>query len=229
MPCDDPQQLVWPNHCSHTSGKCFPFVLCSIIYALPAGFHPVTWQANVHKGVPVTIAQMSCCATGSSCKTRVAQQPACSSVIQPLNVYPSPKFPLVAPRFCADWNLLSQRATGPCVRPTIRYVHALWSRQSLSSANCSIYSWRICIITIVSGGFKDDEEDNRLMRIWSSLWKVFGCVWVSPSLDFHRCYLFSFLPDQPHLPTPRFSIDNISYTFSIPGHMALFFLQAGYA
>ena len=44
-------------------------------------------------------------------------------------------------------------------------------------------------------------------------------VWVSPSLDFHRCYLFSSLPDQPHLPTPRFSIDNISYTFSILGHM----------
>ena len=32
------------------SGSLYPpFVLCSIIYALPAGLHPAIWQANVHK------------------------------------------------------------------------------------------------------------------------------------------------------------------------------------
>ena len=220
---DDPQQLVWPNHCSHTSGKCFPFVLCSIIYALPAGFHPVTWQANVHKGVPVTIAQMLW--QGRRAKHGSHNNQPAPLLFSHLTFIHHPSFLLSLP----DSALIeiyypNEPPALVSDRPYVMFTrdgHANHSRLQTARYIADEYASSRLLVVV-----------SRMMRKTIDWWGACGrsvCVWVSPSLDFHRCYLFSFLPDQPHLPIPRFSIDNISYTFSIPGHMALFFLQAGYA
>ena len=114
-------------------------------------------------------------------------------------------------------------------RPYVMFTrdgHANHSRLQTARYIADEYASSRLLVVVSRMMRKTIWSDEDLKQPVEGLWV---CVWVSPSLDFHRCYLFSSLPNQPHLPIPRFSIDNISYTFSIPGHMALFFLKAGYA
>ena len=124
-----------------------PFLLWSIIYALPAGLHPVIWQTNLHKAsvwwwhrchvMPCAITVQS--QQNIQCECVIGgwhnNQTALLFTHCPLNVYPSPKFPPVAPWFSPDWNLLSpsnQQQQPPAAVSGQPYVmFAQWSHQSL--------------------------------------------------------------------------------------------------
>ena len=143
----DPQQLVWPNHCSHT-GKWLPLSpFCTLLHHLCAasGFASCHMTSKRTQGCPWWWHRCHVMIT----VTVTAKHPVCVRVCDrhnnqtallfthPLNVYPSPKFPPVAPWFSPDWNLLSPPSHRPPVsgRPYVMFTQ--WSHQSLSYANSS--------------------------------------------------------------------------------------------
>ena len=125
----DLQQLVWPNHCSHT-GKWLPLSpFCTFLHHLYAagGLASCRMTNKRTQGCPWWWHRchvMPWHRGAVTAKQPVCDRPTTLLFSRPLNVYPSPKFPPVAPWFSPDWNLLSPTSH----RPQCQDDHTLCSR-----------------------------------------------------------------------------------------------------